>query len=268
MLHVLGSDTCTAGPRGGVAGSNGAQPGGTLPRGSVLGAALGLALLSACVPTAIRRDSTAAVDPSRREEAISRAIVVLQGRGFVVALVDRAEGLVTSLPRLTAGVPYGIGGLSGSGRARDVVQVTVARDGRVRVTLVREIREDNGPRPAFTEYEVAGVEAEQDDLLAEVTGLPIAHRALLVPATAAPARPGLRCPASSKLTQAWLREESTLHGGPEPEAEALRALAKGTPVCATDWRAGGRRQVRLEDNREGWLSEAALELAAPVPPGG
>lgn len=235
-----------------------------MSRSSIAVALLLLVSLPACVmEAAIRRDSTATVDPGQREALTSRAIEVLQGRGFIFALIDHGAGVVTTRPRATGPLPCDRSSYQEC-PGTDLVQVTASVRGRVSVTLIRELDTGRGWRVASTVGEVVGVEAEQDAILGEITGLPVTPRApALVRAPGPPPaeRAGLNCPASSKLIRAWLREDATLRAEPGSSGSALRVLGAGTPVCAVDWRERGFRQVRLDGNQEGWLPETALELA-------
>lgn len=238
-----------------------------MSRRYVAGALLLLVSLTACVmqsTTAIRRDSVATVDPGRREALTARAIEVLQGRGFIFALIDHGAGVITSRPRSVLSLPCDVATFQEC-EGMDVAQVSVSPRGRVSVTLVRELYFGRGLRAAQTPNEVAAVEAEQDAILGEITGLPVSPRppALVVAPAPPPAgRPGLECPASSKLVQAWLRADATLLADPGSTGGALGTLVAGTPVCAVDWRQLGFRKVRLDHNREGWLPETALEFAS------
>ena len=204
--------------------------------------------------------SSATAGPGQRQALISRSVAALQGRGYILALLDHGEGVITTRPRLVNAVPCGPWE-SATCQASDVVQVTVSAASRVTVTLSRELDDGRGRSPASTEVEGKAVEAEQYAILAGISGRPLQE--LVPPVPAPPSPDGLSCPAWSGLIQAWLRVEATLVSEPGPSGSALRVLVKGTPVCATDWHQAGAQQVRLEANVSGWVPEAALGYAAP-----
>ena len=127
--------------------------------------AIALALLSAtgCVPTAVRRPSMRMIDPADREATFARALSVIQADGWIVAVSDRAAGLLTTQPM--GGGYRSCGGLLPM-QTRDTLQVSVGETGAVAVNLHRECLTNaigGGPRRWFAvEAESAVVEVERE----------------------------------------------------------------------------------------------------------
>jgi hypothetical protein len=201
---------------------------------------LAVTSLAGCLVPLARPPATAAVEPGQRAALTSKAVEVLQRRGYVLSLLDRTEGVVVS----SRGAP-----------CRDAVQVTLAADGRVLVTVLRQLEYGhNSCLDKSSAGEAAKVASEQEAILGEILG-----RA--PPAAPAPARPaaGADLCAAPGLSEARLPAQAALLASPASSAQAVTVLPAGTRLCMTDWREGAFRQVRLEGNRQGWLPETALE---------
>jgi hypothetical protein len=130
--------------------------------------------LASCIPPSevvSRQESFARFDPGQRDAVFSRALQVLLSRGWVMAAVDREAGILTTQPRETY-VPAWVG------YKNDRLQVSIASEGRITATLNRQVRSaskdagfpgDSGWIPPSTAQARAGIEGEQNAILAEVT---------------------------------------------------------------------------------------------------
>jgi hypothetical protein len=133
--------------------------------------ALVVVLLSGCVTGNFiaRKNSTAHVEPAERERAFSRALAAIQRGGWIMAVSDRAGGLLTTQTMNTGAKPCG----SRTCDSRSTLQVTIAESGDVTVNLHRELFAPGfgGPGHWFIpslEADVVTIEQEQDRLLAEI----------------------------------------------------------------------------------------------------
>lgn len=115
------------------------------------------------------------VDPVRRAEVSAAAVEVLRERGFVIAQVDEAGGVIRTAPAVQAGrVPCGFV----TCRYRDTVEVAVLPDAAVTVevkreldlpSLVGQVLLSRWTAPSRWQKEtLAGIEAAQDELLREI----------------------------------------------------------------------------------------------------
>jgi hypothetical protein len=132
-------------------------------------AAAGILFLAGCFPpnqVVSRQDSFAQIDPGGREAAYARALQVLLSRGWIMAAVDREAGVLATQPRetyLEEWVEY----------QRDTLQVSISTDGRVAVSLTRQLRPAKertfgGPDPSQV---AAAAAAEQNAILSEITSV-------------------------------------------------------------------------------------------------
>ncbi len=127
-----------------------------------------LAVCLACAGSgAVRRNATATIDPAVRDQAFSRALGVVQERGYVIAVSDRAAGLLTSQTM----------GLLDSGcgivvcHARQTLQITIAENGAVTVQLRREAQMGSDPWFEPTDEDtVREIEADQNAILRAIVG--------------------------------------------------------------------------------------------------
>jgi len=154
------------------------------------GVAAGVLFSAGCFPRhqAVRRESFARIDTGQRGAVFDRALQVLLGRGWVVAAVDREAGVLATQPRETY-----LGGWDLY--ERDSLQISFRTDGRLAVSLQRQLRPATtaitvhasghgahgpttygpvsfGPDPAWV---AATAAAEQDAILSEITSaVPVA----------------------------------------------------------------------------------------------
>jgi hypothetical protein len=137
--------------------------------------------LSACIPLpperphVTRRNAVAQIDPGEREKAFSRALGVAQAQGWIVAVSDRAGGLLTTQSMTTGVKPCGALMCD----SRSTLQVTIAETGVVTVNLHREFWLNTGFAassrwfvPSY-ETDVMAIEEEQARVLAEILGRPL-----------------------------------------------------------------------------------------------
>lgn len=154
-----------------------------MPRHTVLASIFVTFALSACVaPGAHVMKKTAAgqIGTGDRERAFSRALQVVQRDGWMVAVSDRAAGLLTTQSMSTGAKPCGIMTCD----SRSTLQITIAESGDVVVNLHREFFPPGGTAwfvPTL-ERDVRVIEAEQDAVLAAIVGTPV--RAASATATA------------------------------------------------------------------------------------
>lgn len=129
-------------------------------------------LSAACAtgPRVARTNATAHIDPTERDQAFSRALRVAQERGWLIAVSDRAAGLLTTQSMNTGAKPCGIMTCP----SRSTLQITIAETGDVVVNLHRELL---APSPSTLgwfeptlEKDVRPIEAEQGALLAAILG--------------------------------------------------------------------------------------------------
>jgi len=131
-------------------------------------AALALAGCFTPARQVIRQQSIASIQPSEREATFSRALQSVQRRGWMVAVSDRAAGLLTTQTMNTGTKPCG----ALTCESRGTLQITIADTGTVTVNLHREMFVDYlGVRKWFVptaEQDVAAIESEQAEILAEI----------------------------------------------------------------------------------------------------
>lgn len=132
--------------------------------------ALALAIVfGGCFHAAIRRPALGAFDPGRREEVWSRALNMLQQRGWIIAVSDRAGGLLTT-QQMT--------GYDGFTPYRQTLQLSLTSDGRLVVNLYREYWDPNfGWYQPLLQSTVDAIEAAEaglrNDLLDDGLGEPV-----------------------------------------------------------------------------------------------
>jgi hypothetical protein len=139
-------------------------------RKAVLGA-LALALACATTDTSPRLPRTIAsghVDPAQRDAVFSSALRYVQAHGWLVAVSDRAAGLITTQSMDTGSKPCG----SITCGSRSTLQVTVSETGDVAVNLHREFFNPlNSAWFVPTLYrDVRPIEAEQAGILKAIVG--------------------------------------------------------------------------------------------------
>ena len=133
----------------------------------LVGVAAGVLLLAGCFPpnqVVSSQGSFARIDPGQRDAAFARALQVLVSRGWVMAAVDLEAGVLATQPRetyLEQWLEY----------QRDTLQVSIDTDGRIAVSLKRQLRPAtngafSGPDPSQV---AATAAAEQNAILSEVT---------------------------------------------------------------------------------------------------
>lgn len=126
------------------------------------------------------RTSRATFEPTQRELIWAAAIEELGGRGFAVDEANHEEGSIESATTERPGrVPCGMT----TCRYRDTVVVLIAVDASVTVRLIRELAfpvlfpaggiivptEGWGPPSRWQKATLAGIEAEQDEILRAIT---------------------------------------------------------------------------------------------------
>jgi len=109
------------------------------------GVAAAVLLSAGCFPRhqAVRQESFARVDAGQRGAVFDRALQVLLGRGWVMAAVDREAGVLATQLRETYLREWDV-------YQRDTLQVSYRTDGRLAVSLQRQLR------PATTATTVSG----------------------------------------------------------------------------------------------------------------
>jgi hypothetical protein len=128
-------------------------------------------LIAGCTtagPTVVKQRATAQVNPAERDKVYARALETLQRRGWIVAVSDRAGGLLTTQTMATGVKPCGIITCD----SRSTLQVTITEAGSVAVNLHRELFVDATHRwfvPTL-DRDVAVIEVEQRGILAEIVG--------------------------------------------------------------------------------------------------
>lgn len=153
--------------------------------------------LAACIPMPparpmiTRRNAEAQIDPADHDKAFSRALGAAQAGGWIVAVSDRAAGLLTTQSMDTGVKPCG----SLMCRSRSVLQITIADSGLVTVNLHRELFLNTGYAasshwfvPSY-EPDVLAIEEEQARVLAAIVGSPLPEKA---PAAAEAPSPQVR----------------------------------------------------------------------------
>lgn len=135
-------------------------------------AVLLLARCYANVKHVVRQNSTATIDPAARDQVFSKALQTIQRRGWIVAVSDRAGGVLSTQAMNTGVRPCG----SLTCDSRGTLQITITETGAVAVNLHRELFVDfMGVQKWFVptaEQDVAPIEAEQREILAEILGQP------------------------------------------------------------------------------------------------
>lgn len=146
-----------------------------MPRPAMLMLAVIGLQLTGCVPPVIRKTATYRLEPSERDTALDRALAVCQAQGWIVAVSDRAAGLITSQTMQVSAVPCGFFSCPG----RQTLQISVGRDGSVAVNLHEE-RFYRGLDASNAHWfipqdqaSVSRIEAAQRALLSEIVGRPI-----------------------------------------------------------------------------------------------
>jgi hypothetical protein len=128
--------------------------------------AAGLTSACATAPLVEKRNSFAQVTPSERDQAFSRALSTAQSRGWIIAVSDRAAGLLTTQQMNTGVKSCGLL----SCPSRSTLQITIAETGDITVNLHRELLfSDRWFVPSY-EPNVREIEAEQDDILRAIIG--------------------------------------------------------------------------------------------------
>lgn len=164
-----------------------------ITRATVLaGIAAGVLCSAGCFPAhqAVRQESFARIEPGQRGAVFDRALQVVLERGWDVAAVDREAGVLSTQPRETYVKGWFL-------HQRDTLQVSFRADGRLAVSLQRQLRPASaetttvvhpagpaphapvahgavsfGPDPAQV---AAAAAAEQDAILSEITSaVPVA----------------------------------------------------------------------------------------------
>jgi hypothetical protein len=129
------------------------------------------ALIAACAPagkSVVKQRATAQVNPTEREKVYARALDTVQRRGWIIAVSDRAGGLLTTQTMATGVKPCG----SITCDSRSTLQVTITETGSVTVNLHRElfVAYTNQWFVPTLDRDVAVIEGEQRGILAEIVG--------------------------------------------------------------------------------------------------
>jgi hypothetical protein len=117
----------------------------------------------------LQRQALAQIEPAERDHLFGRALSTLQRRGWIIAVSDRAGGLLTTQEMATGAKTCGTNTCDSSSTLQVAITETV-----LSVNLHREfINPDTGTRFAPTlEQDVVPIEAEQKAILDEILSGP------------------------------------------------------------------------------------------------